>query len=198
MNLYNPAISTLEGGFTCIMDQETEARTAPRNDSGRSLKLEKEEVLYSWGAPVRPFKRRNKDFFTTVLAIAFLMALILFFIEGFLPVLVIIALVFLVYVLSTVPPDDVEHSLTNRGVNFAGQHTYWDEITRFWFTTRFGSELLILETLRAPGRIEMVINPEEKEKIQKILEDYVPFEEAAPNFLDKAATWLSKKVPLEG
>jgi hypothetical protein len=180
------------------MDSDSHVNTAPESHRERSLKLEKEEVLYSWGAPVRPFKRRNKEFFTTVLTVACLVALILFFIDGFFPVLVIIAIVFLIYVLSTIQPDDVEHQITNRGINFGGTKTYWDDLVRFWFTTRFGSELLVLDSKRIISRIEMVINPEEKEKIQKILEDYIPFEEAAPNFLDKAATWLSKRVPLEG
>lgn len=164
----------------------------------RSLNLEKEEILYSWEAPVRPFKKRNREFFTTVLTVAGLVGLILFFIDGIFPLLVIGALVFLVYVFSTIAPENVIHQITNRGIIFGGSRTYWDEVVRFWFTSRFGSELLVFDTTKVMSRVEMVINPEEREKIQKILEDYVPFEEAAPNFMDKAATWLSKRVPLEG
>ena len=153
--------------------------------------------LFVWRSPVRPFKKRNKEFFTTVAAVAFLTAVIFFVIGGFLPVLVIISLVFLVYVLSSIAPEDVEHKITSRGVSFAGKSYFWGELTRFWITQRFGSELLVVETYRLPGRLEFVINPEDKEKIRQVLQDRLPYEEASPTFLDKAASWLSRRVPLE-
>lgn len=159
---------------------------------------QREKVLYSWTAPARPFKKRDKEFFTTVLAIAFLVSLIMFFLEGALPVAVIISVVFLVYVLSTVPPEAVEHKITNRGIYFAGRKKGWEELLRFWLTKRFDNELLILEGTGLPGRIEMVINGEDRERIRTELGKYIDYEEAEPNFLDKAASWLSSKIPLEG
>ncbi|MBI2007354.1 MAG: hypothetical protein HYS83_01485 [Candidatus Blackburnbacteria bacterium] len=174
---------------------EEQAQKAP--PEGNSS-LTKERTLFSWKAPSRPFKKRDKEFFTTVGALAFLIGLILFFVEGILPVAVVIALVFLIYVLSTVQPEEVEHSITNKGVVFAGKKYRWDELVRFWFTKRFGSDLLILESVHVPNRVEMVISDADKEKIKDAVEDYLIFEEAAPNFLDKAAGWLSKRVPLEG
>ncbi|MEK7521357.1 MAG: hypothetical protein AAB599_00960 [Patescibacteria group bacterium] len=153
--------------------------------------------LFVWHAPVRPFKKRNKEFFTTVLAVAFLTAVIFFVIGGWLPVIVIASLVFLVYVLSTIAPEEVEHKITSRGVSFAGKSYLWEELTRFWLTTRFGSELLVIETYRLPGRLEFVIQTEDKEKLKLLLQDRLPYEEASPTFLDKAASWLSKRVPLE-
>src|SRR3990167_2450241 len=150
----------------------------------------KEEVLYSWKAPLRPFKKRDREFFTTVVVIAVLISLILFFLEGILPVAVIIALVFLVYVLSTVPPDEVEHKITNQGVHFAGTRYVWENLRRYWFATRFGTQLLVVEATKAPWRIEMVITSEDKENVKKALEKHLLFEEASPNFLDKAAHWL--------
>lgn len=169
----------------------------PQKEQETQFKQEEEKELFTWKAPARPFKKRDKEFFTTIIAIGFLMSLILFFIDGFLPVMVIVALVFLVYVLSTVPPDEVEHKITTRGIYFAGKINPWFELTRFWFTHRFGSELLILESFRMPGRMEFVINNEDNETIKKHLMDYVLYEEAAPNILDKAAAWLGKRVNLD-
>ncbi|MBI2590959.1 MAG: hypothetical protein HYW33_03765 [Candidatus Blackburnbacteria bacterium] len=153
--------------------------------------------LFSWHAYARPFKKRNREFFTTVLAVAFLLAVIFFTIGGVLPVVVIISLVFLVYVLSTIAPEQAEHKITTRGMVFAGKTYFWEELTRFWMAERFGSELLIVETTRLPGRIEFVINLEDKEKVKEIMQEYLTNEEAAPTFLDKAASWLSRRIPLE-
>lgn len=155
-------------------------------------------MLFSWRAPARPFKRRDRNFFTTVLALGVLIGLILFFLEGILAVAVVAAIVFLVYVLFTVPPEEVEYKITNKGIVLAEKKHMWDEFRRFWFTKRLDSNLLIIETVNFPGRLEMVIQEEEKGKIREVLEQYLIHEEAAPNFLDRAASWLSRKVPLEG
>lgn len=157
----------------------------------------KETVVFSWRAPARPFKKRDKEFFTTVAALAFLVGAIFFFIDGLLPVAVVAALVFLIYVLATIAPEEVENTITNRGITFAGRKYRWDELVRFWFTKRFGNELLVIETVQIPNRIEMVIQEADKEKIKEAFEDFLPHEEASPNFFDKAAFWLSKRVPLE-
>lgn len=183
------------------MEPEKQAHTTLQDDAESTLKNVREEDLFTWRAPVRPFKRRDRQFFTTVGAIAVLVGLIMFLLEGLLPVAVIAALYFLLYVLSTIPPEEVEHKLTNKGLYFAGKKYSWDELTRFWFSDRFGTfgtELLIVEAARAPWRLEMVIQSQDKERLRREIEERLVYEEAAPNFLDKAASWLSKRVQLEG
>lgn len=157
----------------------------------------KEELLFHWVSPARPFKKRNREFFTTIAALGFLIGLILFFIDGVLPVAVVLALVFLVYVLASVEPEQVEHRITNKGVVFAGKRYAWDELGRFWFTQRFGNDLLIVEIFKLPGRLEIVVAPQDMLEIRKHLEPRLEFEKVAPDFVDKAAGWISKKVPLD-
>lgn len=154
-----------------------------------------EKDLLVWTAPSRPFKRRNKDFYVTVIAISGLVGLILFAVDGFMPVLLIISLVFLMYVMSTVEPENIEYKLTNYGIKVAEKRTDWDLMGRFWFTKRFDSELLVIETAQLPGRMELVVLPEKKEEIKKIMNEYLIHEEIPPSGLDKAANWFSKKLP---
>ena len=155
--------------------------------------LEKE--LVTWTAPARPFKRRDKQFYVTVFAIAGIVSLILFLAEGFMPVLLIISLVFLYYVLSTVEPENIEYKITNNGVKVSGKLTFWQSFTRFWFSKRFDSELLILETLELPGRMEVVIKPEIKETLTKEISAYLPFEEIPASGIDKLTNWFAAKLP---
>lgn len=176
---------------------QQEVKPSASSDPGSPLKSKKETVFLSWKAPVRPFKRRGKEFLTTVLMIAFLTGVIFYFIEGILPVIVIVALVFLVWVFSTFQPEEVEHKISNRGVVFAGKLYRWGDLIRFWFAKRLSNELFVVETVQMPGRLELVINPEDKATIRETVEEYVPYEEAPPNFLDKSASWLAKRVPLE-
>ena len=156
---------------------------------------EPERDLFVWVAPARPFKKRNKEFYITTIAIAAVVGFILFLAEGFLPVILIISLVFLFYVMSTVPPDNVEYKITTRGIRFADKRTDWDKMGRFWFSRRFDNELLIVELHTLPGRLEVVIKPEDKEAIKNEVTKYLNHEEIPASFFDKAALWFSKKLP---
>jgi hypothetical protein len=159
------------------------------------VRREPEKDLVSWTAPARPFKRRDREFYITIIAIAFIVGLVLFLVEGFMPVILIVSLVFLFYVLSTVEPENIEYKITNKGVKVVGKRTDWGVMNRFWFSRRFDSELVIIETLGLPGRMELVINPSDKEGIRSALSAYLAEEEAPPSYLDKAANWFSKKLP---
>ena len=159
------------------------------------IRRETEKELVSWVAPARPFKKRTRQFYVTAISIAAITALVLFLIEGILPVILIIALVFLFYVLSTVEPDNIEYKLTNRGIKIAGKSTPWNFMFRFWFTKRFDSELLVIETAKIPGRLELVVNLQVKDKLRENLLRFLDEEETPPTFIDKAANWFSKKLP---
>lgn len=156
---------------------------------------EPEKEFFSWTAPARPFKRRNREFYVTVIAIAAIVGLVLFLAEGFMPVILIVSLVFLFYILNTVEPENLKYEITNKGVKVEGKMTDWVAITRFWFSRRLDSSLLILETLRLPGRLELVIKDENKKSIRKALSDYITEEKTPPSYMDRAANWVSKKLP---
>lgn len=159
------------------------------------VQREAEKDLLVWSAPARPFKRRNRDFYITIIAIAAIFSLVLFLVEGFLPVVLIVSLVFLFYVLSTVEPEKVEYKITNKGIKFAGKRTDWPMMTRFWFTKRFDVHLLVIETLVFPGRLELVIEPELEPEINRVCSRYLVNEEVPPSQLDKAANWFAKRLP---
>jgi len=159
---------------------------------------QREKVLFSWKAPSRPFKNRNREFFTTILSIAALLGIIFFLIEGVMPVLVIVSAVFLIFVLSSVPPQEVEYEITNKNVVIGGKKYPLRQISRFWLAKRFGYDLLVFETpFRFPGRLELVVQGQDIEKLKETLYDYITFEEGTPTFLDKAASWFSKYLPIE-
>lgn len=154
-----------------------------------------EKELFVWTAAERPFKRRNRDFWVTLISIAAVTSLVIFLVEGAMPVILIISLLFLFYVLSTVEPGSTQYSLTSKGVKVAGKLTDWEIIQRFWFSRRFDDTLLVFETAVLPGRMELVVNAADKDTLRKVLAKYAPEEEVPPSGLDKAANWFSKKLP---
>jgi hypothetical protein len=159
------------------------------------VRRESERDLVTWTAPARPFQRHNKQFYTTVFAIAGIISLVLFLAEGIMPVVLVVALVFLFYVLSTVQPENIEYKITTRGVKIADKLTVWQTMTRFWFVKRSGSDVLAFETSLIPGRIEIVINQSIKDDLKKEISAYIPYEEVPASGFDKVTDWVTAKLP---
>lgn len=159
------------------------------------VRREPERDLVTWKAPARPFKRRDRQFYVTTFAIAGIVSLVLFLAEGIMPVLLIISLIFLYYVMSTVEPEAVSYKATSKGIKIEGRLTEWHYMRRFWFTKRFDSQLVVFETYTIPGRLEVVVDPDVKEKLKREISAYIPYEEVPASGLDKASEWFAKKMP---
>lgn len=160
---------------------------------------EETKVLLTWKSPSRPFKKRDKDFFTTIGAIVFLICVILLFIKEWFLIAAIVTLSFLVYVLNTVPPEEVEHKITNKGIVSAQKAYNYEDFKGFLFKESDGFVLLKIESKKGfLNNLILLIKKEDEEKIKNLLAKYLTFKEKEEeNFLDKAALWLSKKIPLE-
>ncbi|MEO8582073.1 MAG: hypothetical protein ABI425_05895 [Patescibacteria group bacterium] len=160
-------------------------------------KPDPEELLFTWSAPNRPFKKRNKEFFTTVFLIMFLVSLILFFANQFLPIAVVLALGFLTYVLASVPPEMIENKITSYGVHTGQNMANWFEMGRYWFTTKYKMYILHIETTRFPYRMILLFDATQKAEIEKYMDHYLIKETPAPTAFDKAADWIQEKIPLD-
>jgi len=159
------------------------------------VRREPERDLVVWQAPARPFKRRDRKFYVTVISLVGAVSLILFLAEGAMPVVLLVSLVFLFYIMNTVSPETIDYKITTKGISMAGKKINWNLLGRFWFTQRADSEVLIVETATFPGRMEFVTPPEKKEEIKKALSSYLAEEEIPASALDRAAGWISKKLP---
>ena len=156
------------------------------------------KTLFEWEAPERAFKKRNKDFWITAISILVLFSVVLFFIKEFFLIVALVSILFLYYVLSTVPPQIAKYKLTNRGINFGDSEYGWDILLRFWFRKSLDTELLEFETnLRLPRQISMVINEADKEKIKEVVLKKLPLVESSPNFVDNLTKWFADRLPLE-
>jgi len=84
-------------------------------DAKHQAALEANSII-SWESPERVFKARSKKYFTKVAlyGLVFILAAIAF--GEFFLVGVIIALIFVSYVLATSAPEVIEHRITNMGI----------------------------------------------------------------------------------
>ncbi len=159
-----------------------------------------EETLVEWDAPARPFKKRNRQFFSTVMIIAILISLILFFAGQVLPVAVVISVVFLLYVTAVVPPQKLHYKLTNYGIYIENEAFSWLNMGRFWFDHKAGQRVLEIELYKFPGRLTFVLidgqTPREQD-LANVLSEVLIKEKPALTTYEKIAAWLKDKIPLE-
>ena len=154
--------------------------------------------LLKWSAPVRPFKKRDREYYTTIAAIVFLLAVILLFLKEWLLIAVMAALMFVAYVLATVPPESVEHELNTRGILTGGKLYKWEDMLRFWFTKKWSETILHLDTkLKFPGRLMLLLGDQDEAQVKAIIAPKVQYEVPETTFMDRSAQWLSAKIPLE-
>ena len=156
-----------------------------------------EEVLVEWKSPSRLFKKRDREYYTNIGAIVFLLVVILVFAREYMFILAILSIVFFIYATSTVPPEDVEHRITNLGMETAGHFYRWGDLVDFWYEEQWGQTKMIVNSL-SRGRLFIILGGQDKEEIRKIVAEFVPYRENPPRtWFDNASSWISRKIPLE-
>ena len=167
-------------------------------DDGLIMDINLEKDMFVWSQMERPFKKRNKEFWLTSLAILILVSVIFFFMKEFMLVMALFSALFLYYVMSTVPPSVIKYRITNRGIYWGDSRMEWEYLKRFWIKSNLDSEAIYFEThLRFPRQLSMIINPEDKEYLKKIISRRIPCLDDSPQFVDKVNNWISKKIPMD-
>jgi len=158
---------------------------------------EKIETFLSWSSPSRLFKKRDKEYFTNIAAIVFLLVVILVFAREYMFILAVLSIAFFVYVMSTVPPEDVNHKITNHGIESVGHFYRWEGLVEFWFDGQWGQTMMILRPIVGP-RVIILLGDQKKETVQELVAKHIPFrEQPEKSWVDNAARWITEKIPLE-
>lgn len=158
------------------------------------------KTLLTWTAPARPFRKKNRSFYTTTATLVVLICLILFFVGEFLLMGAVFALAFLVYVLNFVPPEDIEYKISTQGVTSGNHFYHWQQLDSFWISKKDGFTILhILTRIGFPGVLMLVLGEGiSEDDIKMTCARYLPFHEIAPkNIMDKWSDSLQKYFPLE-
>ncbi|SRR5258708_7847138 len=178
------------------MDENKQPVDEEKKDSQHDRN--EERMLLEWDAPSRPFKKRDREYYTTIGIIVFLLSLILFFAGQFLFIAVLVSLAFVSYVLASVPPDHHHISITSFGIHVGDQMYYWEELGRFWFSQKYKVNVLHVETARAfPAQLILLLGETSMDEVKQVMLKHAIFETPRPTWLDNAAKWMTDKFPLE-
>jgi hypothetical protein len=160
-----------------------------------------EKTLISWTTFSRPFQKKDREFWSTVLATLALISLILFFVQEWFLIATFLSLAFLYYVLTTIEPEKITYRITNKGVYLPGtqQRIDWDWLESFWLSDKWGWKILNIRTrmLESPRLVHLVINKDKEKQLKRVLFRYLPEEPEKPTFIDKLSAWLYRQLPIE-
>ncbi len=158
------------------------------------------QIIYSWKAPLRPYKKQGGIILRFYLALALLSSLIVFFFGDKILLIPIWALLFLFYVLTITPPPEVENKITRFGIETTGITLRWESLSHFYFGKRFGFVMLTL--VGQPPyyyHVYLVLKNEEmKRELIHLLSEHLIYQERPQKTLtDKMVDWLSNLIPEE-
>ncbi|HOU75624.1 MAG TPA: hypothetical protein PK957_00690 [Candidatus Dojkabacteria bacterium] len=160
------------GKKTSVKSKETQV--VPRENALENLKY---EVLMTWKAPMRFFRKRPKEDYIRIVFIALCAITFFFIIRQYMLIAVTVAMIFLTFVMWSVPPELVEHKITTRGVYSIDKMYEFSILNKYWFSYVSGIYLLNIETeLRLPARLILLIGDKENvDQIHVILRDLLPY-----------------------
>lgn len=156
-------------------------------------------TILEWMAPGRPFRKKGKEYFTSVLLITCLVEVILFLFSQYELMLAVLSLTFLAIVLSVVPPRDFRYKISTEGITIEDHFYLWTELYDFYFKKIDGVETLFVRTHTIiPGVLRIPLGALSRDEVRKKLLRYLPYREVVRlTFMEKSADWLSKTFPLE-
>ena len=157
------------------------------------------KTLLEWVAPSRPFRKRDRSYYTTIAILVILLALIAFLASEFLLIGVILSLAFVAYVLAFVPPEDITYRISTQGITIKDRFYFWHYLDAFWFKKKDGQNIMFVQTrLRFPAQLMLVMGKQPEEEVKKTVARFLPFHEMPrTTFLDRWAEGLQRNFPLE-
>ena len=171
----------------------------PQFFTPKMMEAEEIKTLLSWEAPSRPFRKKDRSYYTTIAILVILLVLISFLFREFLLIGVLLALAFVTYVLAFVPPHNIGYRISTQGITVGEDFYFWHFLDAFWFKEKDGVKVLHIQTrLRFPAQLMLVLGSQDEEKVKKAVARFLPFVEVPyKSWMEKWSEGLQKNFPLE-
>ncbi len=157
------------------------------------------KTLLSWKAPGRPYKKKSKSYYSSLILLTLLIEIILFLFSQYALMAVVAALAFLAFALAVTPPSNFLYRISTEGIMVEDHFFLWEELYDFYFKKRNGVDVLHIRTYAMiPGELTLTLGDMTEDHVKHILLQYLPYREyIKPTMMEKSAEWLSKNFPLE-
>lgn len=168
----NKKIEELESQLESLKKQISSVKEEDKKNN------EEIKVLYKWNAPSRVFKRWDNQKLYTVYLWLLVVIVLLLFIKQYFTIVVILALGFVIYAMTRYPPQEVEHTITDKYIVWFDKEYPYSDLNNYWFSKREDQLILNVDTQKKiPARLIYLVNEKQKEEIAKILGEYIPYKD---------------------
>lgn len=163
-----------------------------------------EYLLGEWIADSRVYRPRSREYYSSLAVIVLLLSLILFFAGQTLLIFVLLAFLFVSFVLASTKPIPVVNRITTYGIHYQGKLYYWNQLGRFWLRDNHGVMEIHIEAPTFIGN-ELILLPSNQqspvpvsaEEVAEVLRLYLVNEAPPMTQIDRWVRWLEEKFPLE-
>jgi hypothetical protein len=146
------------------------------NSSIDKKKVIQRDILYKWESDMRTYKKLDKKKFWMVSAAVLVLFVVLAILGQFGLMAAVAAVMFLFYVLGTVPPEKVSHLITTLGVETMDKEYKWEKLQDYWFSKKDGAIVLNVDTsLTFPSRLIMITDKGGMDNIHGLLKDKLKY-----------------------
>lgn len=156
------------------------------------------QVIFSWNAPLRAYKKRSKKILRFYLAVSLLLSLIIFFFGDRILLIPILTMLFLFYVLTITPPPEIENKITTFGLDTAGVTLRWEMLSHFYFIKKFNYTVLVLVSNPPYFYHAFLVVPSDEIKLQvvAVLSQHLMYvEKPQRSTVDKMVDWITNLIP---
>lgn len=179
--------------------KESQEQHHEHEEKDNGLNLGDVRTFLTWSAPGRPYSKKGRQFYLTVMLLAVLFGIILFLISEYTLIVVVFALAFVSIALSYVPPHNFHYKISTEGIKVQDYFYLWQELYDFYFKKIEGQDILIVRTQAfLPGELKISLGEVTRDHVRQVLVNFLPYREyVKPTFMEKSADWLSHNFPLE-
>ena len=160
--------------------------------------VKESQTLYSWTAPMRPYKKKGKRMLRFFLAVALLLSIIILFFGDPILLLPVWAVLFLFYIMTITPPPTIENKITKFGIETAGVTLRWEVLDHYYFSKRWGFDILTVVT-KAPYTFQayfVIPDARVKQKTATLLSEHIMFvTNPVRTLTDRLIDLLSQVIP---
>lgn len=162
--------------------------------------LHNPQLLFTWTAPIRAYKKRSAGVLRFYIAVALLLSLIAFFFGDKILVMPIAAVTFLFYILTITPSASTENKITTFGIETGGNTYRFDSLSHFYFVKKYDYQVLVV-VARPPyySHVYLVISDKSiMNQVIKLLSEHLIYQERPhKTFTDRCVEVLTNLIPTD-
>ncbi len=175
-----------------LAPSEPKKKIEKEENSKKNSDSKKLSVLYSWTSPERIWKPRTRAWYLSV-AIVILIFIFLAARLGYWIIIIgLLAFMLLLFVQATIPPWDMDHKVTTKGIYTYYKFFRWDEIEFYWFGVKGGQDVLYLDPniSTKASRLSLLIDKGDRRKLFELLSQHIKYGNTSDIGYNFVADWL--------